>query len=622
MRLVVTARPAPTESLMGFALRLTELNGYPSTAYVLAGMGTEWYRSSIGRLDAAGLAVLAGLSQGEIDRLTHRPAERPRAYIRVYGSDLPSYEVNLRHPKFCPACLAEGRPCEAFWDLAQAAACPVHQAHLISDCPGCGKRLLWSRTQLGRCKCGFDLGTIIVAPVAPALAELMAVLRNRVYQDETLASLPPAMGHLAHLDLRRLCKLIWVMSGVVHQARGGRRAPKARCHYRHHLDAVAAALTNWPLGFREFLSTTYDSLLLSAEELPRFPALFSWLLVRLIKNDEGNRSAFEFLEREVYLFGAQHWTRASMARDEVSQRLLPEKIRWGTWSEACEATGLHPLTLKKRVASGEIESRRIKKNSRRAIVIDMDSIRTIKLTQFPAVSMRDAARRIGVSIETLKELRANGVIREEYRSAFPGSLTHEDVEAVAELIRNLGSKKRALLDSGATTLDGAFIAWIASPKEKSMLFARLLADPSMVVGKKRGKGAGTLQVSERDISDYFQGIRSDSAPCLPVMKTAERLGCVAAVVTGLKRGGHLMTKKRNGRHMPCLASVIDFDKKYVALAKIAERSGTTARWAYAQLEFNGFDHVTVKTTQHSTVFVHRRHVKEIQIALAEMAGRP
>ena len=131
--------------------------------------------------------------------------------------------------------------------------------------------------------------------MAPALAELMAVLRNRVYQDETLASLPPAMGHLAHLDLRRLCKLIWVMSGVVHQARGGRRAPKARCHYRHHLDAVAAALTNWPLGFRGFLSTTYDSLLLSAEELPRFPALFSWLLVRLIKNDEGNRSAFEFL---------------------------------------------------------------------------------------------------------------------------------------------------------------------------------------------------------------------------------------------------------------------------------------------------------------------------------------
>src|SRR5690606_4551653 len=95
MRLVVRARPAPTESLMGFVLRLTELNGYPSTSYVIAAMGKEWYLPNVGRLDAARLATLAGLGQPDIERLTHRPAERPRAYVRVYGSDLPSYEVNL-----------------------------------------------------------------------------------------------------------------------------------------------------------------------------------------------------------------------------------------------------------------------------------------------------------------------------------------------------------------------------------------------------------------------------------------------------------------------------------------------------------------------------------------------
>lgn len=621
MRLVVRARPAPTESLMGFALRLTELNGYPSTAYVLAGIGKEWYLPKVGRLDAAGLATLAEVGQSDIDRLTHRPADRPRAYVRVYGSDLPCYEVNLRHPKVCPACLAEGRPCEAFWDLAQAVVCPVHLVHLVSECPGCGESLLWTRPKLRQCKCGFDLTTAPVAPATPALAELMALLRSRVYRDEALAPLPPSMRHLAHLDLRRLCKLIWVLSGVVHQDMGGRRAPKARCHYRNHLDIVAATLTNWPLGFRGFLSSTYDDALQSSEELPPFPKTFSWLLVRLIKNDEGERSGFAFLERELYRFGAQHWTRASMARDEESQRLLPERVRWGTLAEACEATGLHPLTLRKRITSGEIKSRRIKKRGNRAVVVDMESIRSLQLTAYPAVSIRDAARRIGVSIETLKELRVSGVMTEGYRSAFPGSLTHEDVESFAERLRDIGSKKRAFNDSGITTLDGAFATWIASPKEKAGLLARLLADPELVIGRKRGHGAGQLQIREAVVSDYFRDARHGAADCLSVTRTAELLGCAAAVVTSLKRSGNLKTRKQHGRDMPCFASVIEFDKNYEALARTAGRLDTSARAVYARLNFKEFDHVIVKTTQHSTVFVHRRHLAAIRETLSGGARR-
>lgn len=618
MKLVVRARPAPTESLMGFVLRLTELNGYPSIAYVLAAMGKEWYLPNVGRLDAARLATLAGLSQADIERLTHRPAERPRAYVRLYGSDLPSYEVNLRHPKVCPVCLAEGRPCEAFWDLAQAAVCPVHEVHLMSECPGCSKRLLWARSKVRQCKCGFNLATAPVAPATPALAELMYVLRSRVYQDQALAPMPLKMSHLAHLDLRRLCKLIWVMSGVVHQAQGGRRAPKARCHYRGQLDVVAAALTNWPAGFRDFLSATYEDVLQNAEELPRFPAVFSWLVVRLIKNDEGGRSCFEFLEQEVYRFGAQYWTRGSMARDEDSQRLVPERVRWGTMGEACEATGLHQLTLKKRIASGEIKTRRIRKNSTRAIVVDLDSIRSLQLTQYPAVSMRAAAPRIGVSIETLKSLRASGVITENYRSAFPGSLTHEDVETFAERVRNLGSNMRAKKGPGVTTLDAAFAIWTASPQEKATLLARLLADPTLVVGKERGAGVGPLQACEKTVSAYFQDVRGDAALCLPVVKTAKKLGCAAAVVTGLKRSGYLASRMHHGRQTPCLLSVLEFDAKYEALARISARLGVAARWAWARLESERIDHLIVETTQHSTVFISRNEVEKVEKIILEV----
>ncbi len=615
MRLVVRTRPAPTESLMGFVLRLTEHNGYPTTAFVLAAMGKEWYLPKVGRLDAAGLASLVGLGQGDIDRLTHKPAERPRAYVRVYGSDLPSAEVNLRRPKVCPACLAEGRPCEAFWDLAQAIVCPMHKVHLVSECPGCSKHLLWARSKVRQCKCGFDLTTAPVAPATPALAELMAFLRNKVYQDEGLAPLSPTMIQLAHLDLRRVCKLIWVMSGVVHHARGELRAPKARSHYREHLHVVAAALSNWPVGFREFLSSTYGDLLKNEQHFPRFHILFNWVLVRLIKNDKAGRSAFDFIEREIYQFGAQHWTRAMMTRDEKSKRLLPTWVRWGTMTETCQVTGLHQLTVKRRIASGEIKSRLIKRGKECTVVVDMDSVRSMRLTQRPAVSLRDAAPRIGVSIETLRALRSSGVFTEAYRSAYPDSLTHEDVEAFAERVRNLCRGRRAINASGVKTLDEAFAAWTASPKEKAELLARILAAPSMVVGKKLGEGVGRLQIREKIVSAYFQGVRGDAAACLPVLKTAARLGCSPAVVTWLKRAGHLKTRKHLGRDMPCLASVIEFEKRYEALARVADRLNLTSTAAYARLNVDDFCHVSVRTTQNSTVFVSRGELAKVERAL-------
>lgn len=612
MRLVVRARPEPTESLMGFALRLTEINGYPSSAYVLAAMGKVWYLPNVGRLDAAGLATLAGLGQGDVDRLTHRPAERPRAYVRVYGSDLPSYEVNLRHPKVCPACLAEGRTCEAFWDLAQAAVCPTHRVHLVSQCPACSNRLLWARAKVSQCKCGFDLRSAISVSAAPALAELMAVVRHKVYQDDTLASLPPSMSHLSQLDLRRLCKLIWVMSGVVHQARGGRRAPKARCHYRDHLEVVATALGNWPSGFRTFLSSTYNSVIQESQELPHFAVMFSWLLVRLIKNDEGDRTAFEFLERELYLFGAQHWTRASMGREENALRLMPEKIRWGTMSEACELTGLHQLTLKKRVASGEIKSRRIKNKSNRAIVVDMDSIREQKLTQYPAVGIREAASQLGVSVETLKELRSNGAYEENYQSIFPGSLTKEDVDALASRLQSIRSNKRAINTPEIVTLDDVFHVFLASPSEKAAIFKRILSDPALVVGRKRGSGPGRLQVFKSVITEHFESTRLGREKCLTVHNAAALLGCTPDIVTALKKSGHIKTRKTYGRYMPIEASVIEFDKKYEAVPIASKRVGSNSKAAYSRIDFGELNHVKVKTTQHSTIFVLRIDVPRFE----------
>jgi hypothetical protein len=408
------------------------------------------------------------------------------------------------------------------------------------------------------------------------------------------------------------------MSGMVHQMQGGRRAPKARSHYKGQLEDVANALCNWPHGFRAFLADTYDGVIEHSDELPGFRPLFNWLLVRLIKNDEEDGSAFAFLERELYRYGAQHWTQGAMAREGGSKALMPDRMRWGTMSEAAEATGLHKLTLKKRIAAGEIKSRLIQKRTNRGLVVDMDSIRAQQLTQYPAVSLRDAAPDVGVSIGTLRELRISGVMEENFRSAFPGCLTREDVDGFAKRVDDLRAGKRALQAPGILTLDEAFLAWTASPKEKAALIAKLLNESALVVGKKRGRGVGRLQVAEATATAHFETMRAGQPACLPLLETARKLGCTAAVVTWLKRAGHIKTRKHLGRGMPCLASVNVFNRDYEALARTAARVGTTAKAAYARLPFNEIRHVKVTTTQYSTVFVHRADLAKVERALRKL----
>ncbi|MEZ5465855.1 MAG: hypothetical protein R3F22_11675 [Lysobacteraceae bacterium] len=409
----------------------------------------------------------------------------------------------------------------------------------------------------------------------------MAMMRYQVYRNEDVAPLPSSMVHLEHLGLRRFCKLIWVLSAVVHRNRGGKGAPKARSHYRIHLGEVSRILADWPRGFNAFLADNYGDTLDRVKELPSFHKYFSWLTVRLVKNDGGDDNAYEFLEREVYSFGANYWHRSGMARDERSSKLMPEKVRWGTMTEAAEEFGFHMLTLGKRIASGEIRSKRVRADSSRSHLVDMEFLRKQRFTQYPAVSARDAAPMVGVSIETLKALRASGVFKEQVRPAFPGSFTKEDVDAFARRIQALAIGKCSIRGEGVMALDEAFTEWTASPAEKAGFISHMLGHPETVVGKRRGKGVGRLQVLEKALSDYFRTIRGDQEECMPVLDAAKRLGCTAAVVTSLRRDGHLEVVQRHGRELTSLASVQKFDAKYVSISKVAKAVGLYARTAYA-----------------------------------------
>jgi hypothetical protein len=144
--------PYPTESLLGYVLRVSEDNGYnsPWSVYRLAGMKSNEIRASGVRLEK--LARIMNWPQGRLDAIAYSaPPEQPR-WSRLLGHPLLHQDLNLTRPRFCSQCLCEKGFLEAHWDLAVMVACPVHGCSLVSSCRQCGRRLRWFRRGLLECE--------------------------------------------------------------------------------------------------------------------------------------------------------------------------------------------------------------------------------------------------------------------------------------------------------------------------------------------------------------------------------------------------------------------------------------------------------------------------------------
>jgi hypothetical protein len=180
--------PNPTESLIGYLLRLTEVNGYPTTHYMLVDGGK--YQSG----DSISVQLLASM--------TNRPARllQPIAFRSkdnkmsvILGQVVSKMEMNATVAPVCPTCVIEKGFMEAHFSLSLMTICPEHK-FLVKVCPGCSKRLTWKRPGLLHCNCGQVLGDAGVQPALTAVVELLAIVRAKVLSlsnpTESVSGLP------------------------------------------------------------------------------------------------------------------------------------------------------------------------------------------------------------------------------------------------------------------------------------------------------------------------------------------------------------------------------------------------------------------------------------------------
>ena len=116
--------PHPTESLVGYVLRLSEGNGLltPWSVYNLAGMKQSEIRTCGIKLEK--LAAIVNRSASELDHIGFSaPADQPR-WARLLGNSMVPTDLSINVPGLCPRCVAEKGFIEAHWHLTLMVGCP------------------------------------------------------------------------------------------------------------------------------------------------------------------------------------------------------------------------------------------------------------------------------------------------------------------------------------------------------------------------------------------------------------------------------------------------------------------------------------------------------------------
>lgn len=265
-RLLRSGKPKDDESLMGYIIRLTEQNGYPSPSWIVkkAELHHEMNRScsfvyrSPETLKA--LSDLTGTDISELASLTYSPESR-RKYddCLFYGNVVHQSFIRLGYPKICPRCLSESLHCRRIWELSAVTTCLKHRCLLIDECPNCMRCISWIRNRVGVCSCEFDWREATATPVESSemalthhLHYLCGLLNSKVSAKGRLKKLP-----IMDLGLQDFLSVLFFFGGIIQNilvSNGLHLVIGMKNTDLHALFANAySVFEDWPNNFHQFL---------------------------------------------------------------------------------------------------------------------------------------------------------------------------------------------------------------------------------------------------------------------------------------------------------------------------------------------------------------------------------
>lgn len=558
-RLVRTPLPHARESLLGYALRLAEVNGYPTPGYFLS-TGEQQFTISRRRL-VEELRVAAGLDDAQVDKLGNSSVEDDAQYGRLLGQRVSLYDLSLRHPKICAQCISENGHAEALWDLAWVSACPAHGCRLINRCPKCSAVLTWSRSGLLKCRNGHDLADTSRVEASEESIRVATMMSRKLYRG--LPEFPGVDSLLADrtddMSLYETCRVSGKLANhLVKQMRTSERNHRGRVALASR-DDVMKAIDDLLCGSKEDCFSLFDAISIDPGVGGRhrsYHQAFNWLLGLFPKEHAAEK--MPSLLKLVFSYAAEHWPDSRLQRTSDYFSGFVEDSKWLSMTAAAKEIGVNENKMKERIDRGEVPFQRVSDKSNHNYIVPVAWVREQVAVSKVVLDKTAIRRRYALSPAVLSSLRDHGVFIPAIK-AKPGQFLESDLEAFAAKLLIHDLEEFSIPTPEQVTFDG-LMHHRSSDVAKAALVTAILNGKIRPCGKINGVGLPGL------LFDQKQGLRqlAMGESEVTVEEAALILDCYGA--KSLVAAGHLSVSTMcRSRTYVSMASVLDFDRRFASI---------------------------------------------------------
>lgn len=591
-----TPAPRATESLLGYALRISETNGYDTPWHILSYAGFEQGEMLTAGFPVEKLGPILGRDASTLRHIAYCATEPEGRYFKILdhrlGASMKDGWLGLAKPAFCPACVKEEGHIDAFWDLSQGVACPKHGCQLLTTCPGCDRRLTWFRPGLLECRCGADLATAPLPPADPAVVQMMAVLRAKLHRD-SIPSAPNSAGlPLAELESLSLKAFLVMLNRIAVFATSSQGEAKLVPY--HAVEQVAHALSDWPSGYHAFLDRLGATLRRDRPSAVGLRKQFTPFYEAMFK---ANPLAGEvaFLRTEFIKFGQATWGHAIVDRKLLRDDFKPDS-RFVSQNETARDIGVRPITLQRWVGKGLVAAKEVTIGSQRRYIFDKARLPLAAALEGRVLETRAAAAQVNLPVSVLLGLKDSGHYVAESMPRHKRGFHERDLEALRRRIIDRAPPMAEIpTDVPLVSLDHVLQNVHFWSKAGKTSFVTAYLDGAVNALGRSGESWSDILFHSADVDALASRSRlAQSSSAVSQQEAALQLGCGIDVVGGLLTHGFLEGHPGPNRIRVRTTSLCRFQADYVGLAALAKRGSTSARRLDRLCEIRGIERIEVR----------------------------
>ena len=603
--------------MIGYAIRLTEVNGYgsPGTILCYAGYGTS---NAFGvNCDLQLLADVVDKNVEDFSAFSYSHGiVRSDKSVLYRGHEISSWRIarvlSPKRSKFCPICIRERGFIDSYWDLTLATICPTHGCKALQFCPACKKAISWLRPGLLTCRCGAELSGFPPEAAAASAVELLGLAQAKLLGEKPLAH--PTKSQLPVTELNGMT-FVQLMS--VFFLLGQHLLRLSHTEALSNPDRVLAmagrSLENWPRGFRECL-----------RDLEKHDVGVKCQLSRL-RNQYG--PLYRSLVGEKYLKQASGFIWHEIERflgDEKSRAVLQDRRLVGTSNVRlrksmtvewiCSKFAFSRKRIEGWCRFNRKDSLSLTPSDLQAFVVEMEIISHLKVGKEHRVTERKAAAMADLPVSVMYGLRDLGYVQGTSRSKTSLGYRESSIQSLVSRLQAIGCRICSSLVDPSKHISFSRVLetstfWSNSGKAK---FVADVLEGRVTPHGRIGDSPQLLYFVRSAVNDYIEAKREDASKGLLTLREAGTIAGVSSdCVAELARIGRLTTHAGPYYRSICEESVKKFSGSYVTINDAAVKLKSTSRALRWRAERQGRELLTITSRRGvRTAFLRRSEVDD------------